>query len=124
MDRFPHKALHLLSLVIFAGAAAALAPGNTRAAPSGADTGVISGVVSNSTNDRPVENAILVLQCTCLQAPLERMTNADGIYSFEELPVGHYTILLMTGKDNLSRSTRLQQGTRFRADFAFDPERS
>ena len=118
------KSLISVSLVTVPGFGVLLAPEVAEAAPpeSSSDKGVISGVVKNSNNDQPIENAVVVLQCTCLGSQQERMTNARGIYSFQDLPSGNYTIQVLSGKANVSKITQLPRGAKFRANFSLNPE--
>ena len=122
MKRSLLKTMISVSLVTAPGFGVLLAAEVTEAAPSESDKGVINGVVKNSSNDQPIENAILVLQCTCLPGQQERMTNARGIYSFQNLPSGNYTIQALAGKANVSKTTQLARGAKFRANFALNPE--
>ncbi|HLT36892.1 MAG TPA: carboxypeptidase regulatory-like domain-containing protein, partial [Enhygromyxa sp.] len=111
-----------MSLVTVPGFGVLLAPEVAEAAPPESDKGVISGTVKNSNTDQPIENAIVILQCTCLGGQQERMTNARGIYSFQDLPSGNYTIQVLAGKANVSKITQLPRGAKFRANFALNPE--
>jgi hypothetical protein len=85
------------------------------------DAGVFNGVIKNSVTREPIANAMVVLQCSCLSAPRERFTNERGIYSFDELPAGNYTIQVLAGRANLSKVTELPRGAKFRANFSLDP---
>nr|WP_255216769.1 TonB-dependent receptor [Pseudenhygromyxa sp. WMMC2535] len=116
------KSLISASLVTVPGFAALLAPGVVEAAPPASDKGVINGVVKNSNTGDPIENAIVVLQCSCLGQQQERMTNGRGIYSFTDLPQGNYTIQVLAGKANVSKITQLPRGAKFRANFSLNPE--
>lgn len=117
------KTLLFLSLATLPGAGVLPAAGVAKAAPSQSNTGIISGTVENAADELPIEGAIVVIQCSCLSEELQRMTNARGIYSFRELPAGRYTIRVLTGKGNVSRSAQLPRGGRFRANFQIDPDR-
>ncbi|NJK33422.1 MAG: carboxypeptidase-like regulatory domain-containing protein [Deltaproteobacteria bacterium] len=98
-----------------------LAPELARAAPPAGEGGVINGVVKNSTNGEPIENALVVLQCSCLGEQQERYTNGRGIYSFTDLPAGNYTIQVLSGKADISKVTELPRGAKFRANFSINP---
>ena len=121
MKRSLLKSLISVSLVTVPGFAVLLAPVAAEAAPPSGEQGVINGVVKNSTNNEPIENAIVVLQCTCLSGQQERMTNSRGIYSFTDLPSGNYTIQVLAGKANVSKITQLPRGAKFRANFSLNP---
>ena len=122
MKRSLLKSLLSASLVTVPGFAALLAPSAAEASPPASDKGVINGVVKNSNTNKPIDNAIVVLQCTCLNGQQERMTNGRGIYSFADLPSGNYTIQVLAGKANVSKITQLPRGAKFRANFALNPE--
>ena len=89
MKRSLLKSLISVSLVTVPGFAVLLAPAAAEAAPPSGDKGVIQGVVKNSNNNQPIENAVVVLQCTCLSGEQQRMTNSRGVYSFGDLPSGN-----------------------------------
>jgi hypothetical protein len=86
------------------------------------DGGVIVGVVEKSVTNEPIADALVVLQCSCLAGPQERLTNDRGIYSFDGLPQGNYTIQVLKGRANTSKVTELPKGAKFRANFAINPE--
>ena len=121
MKRSLLKSLISAALVSAPGFAALLAPQVAEAAPPAGDKGAISGVVTDSTNGEPIENAIVVIQCACLSQQQERMTNARGIYSFNDLPSGNYTVQVLAGKANVSKITQLPRGAKFRANFKLNP---
>jgi Ca-activated chloride channel family protein len=84
--------------------------------------GVISGVVKDTNTDAAIPNALVVLQCACLSAPREALTNARGIYAFDQLPPGSYTIQVLAHAANVSKIVELPRDAKFRANFAVDPE--
>ena len=92
------------------------------AAPPASDSGIINGTVKNSKTDEPIGNALVVLQCSCLSGPQERLTNERGVYSFSDLPQGNYTIQVLSGKANTSKVSELPRGAKFHANFSIDPE--
>jgi Carboxypeptidase regulatory-like domain len=77
------------------------------AAPATAHTGVISGKVTHRVTGEPVPQALVILQCSCLQAPRERLTDAEGLYRFGELPAGAYTIEVLAGNDHVLKFIEL-----------------
>jgi hypothetical protein len=83
--------------------------------------GVISGIVRDRAG-APVENAVVVLHSVALTQQIERLTNERGIYSFNELPPGNYTIQVFAGKANVSKIVDLPEDARYRAHFSVDPE--
>ncbi|MBK8261767.1 MAG: TonB-dependent receptor [Nannocystis sp.] len=87
-----------------------------------ASDGTISGVVSDQTSGDKIESAIVVLQCACIQGTRETRTNADGLYSFRNLPPGTYTIQVLYGQADVSKITNLPRGAKFRANFSLDPK--
>lgn len=76
-------------------------------APATGHEGVISGQVKNSKTGEPVENALVILQCTCLTGPREAQTNADGVYAFRGLPAGVYTVQVLAGQADVSKVIEL-----------------
>jgi len=102
---------------VLAPAAVLLAPQTAAAA----DQGAISGVVTNSKTKEKVKDAIVVLQCTCLQGTRETKTNDSGLYSFRELPPGTYTVQVLVGQADVSKVTTLPRDAKFRANFSLDP---
>ena len=78
------------------------------AAPT-AYEGVISGKIINSRTDEPIVNALVILQCTCLQDLRETVTDATGEYAFTGLPSGTYTIQVLVGRANVSKVVTLPQ---------------
>jgi hypothetical protein len=99
-------------------AGVAFAPGTAQAA----DDGSISGVVKDEKTKQPIKDAIVVVQCTCLQGELTVNTNASGLYAFRDLPPGTYTVQVLAGKADVSKTTTLPRGAKFRANFTINPE--
>ncbi len=87
-----------------------------------ADQGTISGVVTDSKTGKRIKDAIVILQCTCIQGEREAMTNAQGLYVFRNLPPGTYRVQVAFGKANVSKITNLPRGAKFTANFKIDPE--
>ncbi len=69
--------------------------------------GVISGTVVNSRTKERIENALVILQCTCLQETRETQTNANGLYAFRRLPPGVYTVQILVGDADVSKIVEL-----------------
>ena len=124
----------LVSLVLLSGLACAASQSSiepnelelvTRGQPAvaAADTGVINGVVKDTRTGEALENAIVVLQCTCLPEQREAMTNARGIYSFAGLPAGNYSVMVLAGQAQVTKTTQLPRGAKFRANFSVDPSK-
>jgi len=94
-----------------------LAPATAEAA----DDGSIRGVVTNSNTGDPIDGALVILQCSCLTSEVEATTNSRGIYRFDNLPPGNYTIQVLSGKANVSKVTQLPRSAQFRANFKVNP---
>jgi hypothetical protein len=90
-------------------------------ADEGSEGGMIAGAV-RSPEGFPIANAIVILQSVALEAQIERYTDERGIYKFENLPPGNYTIQLLANKANVSKITQLPENARFRANFVVDPD--
>jgi hypothetical protein len=99
------------------GAAVMLAPSTAEAASNG----TISGVVSDQKTKAPIPNALVILQCSCLQGSRETQTNDNGLYAFRDLPPGTYTIQILAGQADVSKVATLPTGAKFRANFTVDP---
>ena len=109
----------------FTGVAATLATAAAMLVPStvqAADTGTISGVVTDQKSKAKIPNALVILQCSCLQEARETQTNANGLYAFRNLPPGTYTVQVLVGKADVSKITTLPRGAKFRANFSIDPK--
>lgn len=89
-----------------------------------ADKGAVSGVVTRESDGGALGDALVILQCNCLQGPRETTTNADGLYAFSSLPPGTYTIQVLSGEANVSKVFALPRAAKFRANFKIDPKDS
>ncbi len=107
-----------LSLATLPALLVAVAPNVAQAA----ETAVISGVVKDSKTGEKVAGAIVYLQCSCLQGQRETMTNADGLYTCRNLPPGRFTVQVLLGQANESRTADLTTGQKLRTDFKIDPD--
>ena len=87
-----------MSMLFAWGLALALAP------PP--ETYRLVGVV-HDPEGRPVEGALVVVQCTCIEDVRERVTNEHGTYVFRHLPAGTYTVQVLYQKTNITRIARL-----------------
>ena len=105
-------------LTLFASVQArAQAPG---VAPVTSEPVTIEGSVKDENTDDPVPQALVILQCSCLQGQREVMTNADGLYRFRDLPPGRYTAQALAGQANVNKSFTATGGI-FRVSFVVDP---
>ncbi|MCH9680139.1 MAG: TonB-dependent receptor [Deltaproteobacteria bacterium] len=102
---------------VLVGAAVLLAPTRVHAA----GTGTISGVVTNTKTKDRIPNALVIVQCSCLQGSRETQTNQDGLYAFRDLPPGMYTVQVLVGQADVSKVASLPGGAKFRANFMLDP---
>lgn len=93
-----------------------------RPAQAWSDTGSISGIVTHADTGEQLPNAIVILQCTCLQGTREATTNDNGLYAFRSLPRGTFTIQVLAGQADVSKVTTLPDGAAFRANFKVNPE--
>src|SRR5690606_29667547 len=69
-----------------------------------------------------VSGALVIIQCTCLQGERDVMTNADGLYTFRNLPQGKYTVQVLYQDANVSKTMDVLPGTKMRANFDIDPK--
>jgi hypothetical protein len=95
---------------------------NTEAPSPSADTVVIVGRVRNANTEASIAGAVIVLRCTCFDGTRERLTNERGFYWFDELPPGSYTIQVLAGNANTSKTTLVPAGRTFVGHFAIDPD--
>lgn len=84
--------------------------------------GALSGVIKDSDTGAPIANALVILQCTCLDEQREASANAQGVYAFDRLPAGRYTVQVLVGEANVSKVFELPSQARFRGNFAVDPQ--
>ena len=70
-------------------------------------TYAIQGVVTHERTGEPEKGALVILQCTCLEQPLETSTNERGLYRFGDLPPGTYTIQVLKGTADVSKVVTL-----------------
>ena len=70
-------------------------------------TWAIAGVVRDRQTHEPVPNALVVLQCGCLDGSRETATDRRGQYVFSRLPAGVYTVRVLAGHDDVSKLVRL-----------------
>ena len=87
-----------------------------------ASDGAISGVVTDQNTREKLADAVVVLQCACLQGTRETTTNSDGIYAFRNLPPGAYTVQVLYGQADIAKITTLQRGMKLKANFSIDPK--
>ena len=107
-----------LTIAAPVGAAIALMPGSAQAA----ENGTISGVVTHGKTKERIPEALVILQCSCLQDPRETQTNSNGLYAFRNLPPGTYTIQILAGQADVAKVATLPRGAKFRANFTVDPD--
>jgi len=110
--------LGLLATAPLLAAAVMLAP----TAAEAASDGTISGVVTHAKTKARVADALVILQCACLQDSRETQTNANGLFAFRGLPPGTYTIQVLAGQADVAKVANLPRGAKFRANFTIDPD--
>ncbi|MEZ4429904.1 MAG: carboxypeptidase-like regulatory domain-containing protein [Nannocystaceae bacterium] len=81
----------------------------------------IGGLAIDSTADKPIADALVILQCACLDEPRETVTNEDGLFRISELPPGTYTVQILVAETNVSKRVELPANMRARVDFRFNP---
>ena len=82
---------------------------------------VINGVVKNALSGEAIEGAYVILSCNCLGEPVERVTNARGIYAFTGLPSGVYTVTTLYGQAVVNKIVELPRGAKYRVNASLDP---
>ena len=107
-----------LPLATIPAAVIAMAPNYAQAA---SDV-TLSGAVTDAKSGEKISGALVILQCSCLQGQREVQTNADGVYSFRNLPQGKYTVQVLFGQANVNKSMDVPSGAKYRANFSIDPQ--
>jgi len=126
MDRrtIPSLALGVLAVACAVGAferpAKAPVP-QTEALPEGSEHGALIGVIVDKDSLDGIGEAIVILQCSCLENARETMTDAEGLYSFAELPTGKYTVQVLYGRADKSVAVQVVAGFRVRLDVGIAP---
>ena len=86
-----------------------------------ADDARIVGAVTNQKTHEPIKGALVIIECTCLQASIERYTNDQGFYSVDGLPAGPYRVTVLHDDASVEKKFPLPRAARFKANFAIDP---
>ena len=115
----PHLRRALLRVALV-GAPVLLAV--TPRAAEASEGATIAGAVTHEKTGRPIEGALVIVQCTCLQAPRETTTNADGLYTLRDLPPGRYTVQVLFQDANVNKTLEVPAGAKLRTNFRLDPE--
>ncbi len=93
------------------------------APPPPAEAVKIRGVVTHAELEEPIEGARVIAQCECATRSREVVTDADGVYSFGELPAGDYVITVLSGKAEIRKHIDdIPAGAKLRANFTINPE--
>jgi hypothetical protein len=87
--------------------------------PRAAGGAAIAGVVRD-TNAQPLRGALVVARCACLTRPREVQTDDHGVYRLDALPLGAYTVQVLFGPADVSRTVELEPGTRQALHFHVD----
>ena len=84
-------------------------PQATAVAAPATRTGKIAGVVRDRSG-KAVENALVILECSCLQRTVQARTNANGLYVFTKLPPGVYTVQVVHKESRVNKVIKLERG--------------
>ena len=95
----------------------ALIAATVRAAPPAAV--VLQGVVRDQNSGDPIAGALVIVQCACLQGPVETTTDASGVYNLRNLPPGNYTVQVLSGQTMFTEAVAAAAGVS-RIDFKLD----
>lgn len=66
-------------------------------------TYTLAGTVRDPNGGQPIPQALVVLQCACMQQMREAQTNDEGQYRFSELPAGQYAVTVLAGYADVTR---------------------
>ncbi len=72
-----------------------------------AETYTIRGVVRHPHGGASIPDALVIVQCACLQAMRETQTDRYGRYRFTGLPAGNYLVQVLAGSADVSRYVQL-----------------
>ncbi len=88
------------------------------------DTPAVVGVVHDAATGEAIAGALLVLQCAGVDNKTrETTTDANGRYAFTQLPPGKYSLHVLFGQANVSKTFVLAPDKAFRVNFSIDPDR-
>lgn len=107
-----------LSLTALMGASLLAVAPETSASSSG---GAISGVVRDRERGAPLEDAVVIVSCTCLSDPIELHTNKNGLFAATKLPAGVYSLYFAFGDGEARDEVRLGSGEKKRLRVPLDP---
>jgi hypothetical protein len=118
-----------LGLAAVACATGALEPGprsTVRVEPraDGGSTVVLTGVVldaSRGANGAPAADALVEIDCTCIQGARAVKTDAEGRFRFDELPPGAYSARFVFGDDDRGYVAKVGPGERALFLINLDP---
>ena len=108
-----------LSPVSVAALTAIMMPSTAEAAEGGS----IRGIVSDAETGEPVSDAIIIVQCNCLESPRETRPNAAGVYALYDLPPGRYTVQVLAGKQSTSKVVTLEREQSTNMNFSVTPSK-
>lgn len=80
------------------------------------------GSVTDPNTKAPLREAIVIIECRCLQERIETSTDKAGLYAARNLPPGEYVVTVLKGKAQLSKSFELAHAAKYRANFALSPD--
>ncbi|WAS92616.1 carboxypeptidase-like regulatory domain-containing protein [Nannocystis punicea] len=113
----------LASCALACGHAAAPPLSPAELPPVVAGRGAIQGAVHDVNTGRRIAGALVLMDCSCLAGPRETKTDARGIYSFDDLPPGKYTIQASYERGHVAKTLALAAAGRATISIAVDPER-
>jgi Carboxypeptidase regulatory-like domain len=76
------------------------------ASPAPPTYGIAGQVISAKTGG-PIEGALVVVECTCLDGDRETFTDANGRYRFRALPAGAYMVTVLHAHDIVAKTLSL-----------------
>jgi len=95
------------------------APVRAAASPAASPVVGIQGVVRQQQTGEPIAGALVIVQCSCLQGPVEATTDASGLYNLRNLPPGNYTVQVLAGQAMFTEALAAAAGVA-RLDFTVD----
>jgi hypothetical protein len=84
--------------------------------PAAANTGTVSGAVFDQ-NGMPVADAEITVAGSAIPTGRTTRTNANGVYQFEYLPPGEYTLTVMVAGASITRPAIVELGRDTRVEF-------
>lgn len=97
-------------------------PGGVRVeyVPGGGEHGTLRGVVHLIDRYGRFDEALVILQCSCIEGTRETRTTPAGIYRFTNLPPGSYTVQVLAATSERTQVATVEAGDTVYIDFTLN----